>query len=198
MAASQSEDAEEPWATYIQLWQAILLPPDKPNKATAGSKARTAPKLGLHQTDTDPQQLAAQQQAVYDALMRAVMDAMRNLDLEYHQAQIDTSADVGARVTSPDSTAVQGQVSSRDCHSACTNARRLHCASVVSLLLYCQGGLESSWAFYMPLKVCQHLVTSSMAKRPTCIIHSLSSGAPTSSRLPTLAILLLGRQHCHC
>ena len=108
MAASQGEDAEEPWATYLQLWQAILLPV---KKATPGSKARTAPKLGLYLTEQDPQQLAAQQQAVYDALMRAVMDAVRNLDLEYHQAQTDAGANVGARVTSPDSKAVQGQVS---------------------------------------------------------------------------------------
>lgn len=102
IAASQNEDVEEPWFTYLHLWQAILLSatPDKP---VVGSKPSTAPRLGLYKEADVPEQLALQQQAVYDALMRAVMDAVRNLDLEYHQAQAGVDVDAGAKVTSPDS-----------------------------------------------------------------------------------------------
>lgn len=102
IAASQNDDVEEPWVTYLHLWQAILLSaaPDKP---VVGSKPSTAPKLGLYKETDVPEQLAVQQQAVYDALMRAVMDAVRNLDLEYHQAQAGGDVDAGAKVTSPDS-----------------------------------------------------------------------------------------------
>ena len=100
MAAGQNEEVEEPWVTYLHLWQAILLP-DTSDKPTLSSRSSRGPKLGLFKEDDDPEQLGVQQQAVYDALMRAIMDAVRNLDLEYHQAQ--AGGDQEATVTSPDS-----------------------------------------------------------------------------------------------
>lgn len=111
VAASQNEDVEEPWVTYLHLWQAILLP-SKPDKAMPLNKRTIAPKLGLYKQDDDPQQLALQQQAVYDALMQAILDAVRNLDLEYHQGQTGGAGDAAAKVTSPDSKAIAGQVCS--------------------------------------------------------------------------------------
>lgn len=108
MAASQNEDVEEPWVTYLHLWTALLLP-NKQDPATPSRRHSTAPKLGLH-TSNEPDQLALQQQAVYDALMQAIMDAVKNLDLEYHQAQGSGARDAAAKLTSPDSKAGMGQV----------------------------------------------------------------------------------------
>lgn len=102
VAAGQNEEVEEPWVTYLHLWQAILLP-DMPDKPTVSSRSSRGPKLGLFKEDDDPEQLGLQQQAVYDALMRAVMDAVRNLDLEYHQAQAGVGQEAVAKATSPDS-----------------------------------------------------------------------------------------------
>ena len=95
--------------TYLHLWQAILLPAS-PDKPAVGSRPSTAPKLGLYKEADVPEQLALQQQAVYDALMRAVLDTVRNLDLEYHQAQAGGEVEVGAKVTSPDSKMLSEQV----------------------------------------------------------------------------------------
>ena len=56
--------------------------------------------------------MAADQQAVYDALLRAVLDGVRNLDLEYHQAQNGGAiASTPQELTSPDNKAALRQVS---------------------------------------------------------------------------------------
>ena len=116
VAASQNEDVEEPWSTYLHLWQAILLDnthsnaastkPKTPSKAastkvSSSSKAAGA-RLGLHGTNASPEAAAAQQQSVYDALIRAIMDAIRNLDLEYHQAEGGVPPSHQDQLTSPD------------------------------------------------------------------------------------------------
>ena len=51
---------------------------------------------------------------MYDALVRAVLDGVRNLDLEYHQAQNDGVADTAKAISSPDNKATLRQVSLAD------------------------------------------------------------------------------------
>lgn len=120
-AANQNEEVEEPWSTYLQLWHAILQldPPTPPTlPSTTPSQPKAHPR---HSTSTNrgrslgtkhglggsppAQGGAAVQQAVYDALVRAILDGVRNLDLEYHQAQNDGMAEGGKTLSSPDNKA---------------------------------------------------------------------------------------------
>lgn len=125
VAANQNEDVEEPWKTYLHLWHAILQldPPSTPssnpttnpkqsNKSRSQSGKGSRSRLGLHAFASAPEQRAAEQQSVYDALVRAVLDAVRNLDLEYHQAQSHGGIDINGtnKMTSPDSKAALQQV----------------------------------------------------------------------------------------
>ena len=110
VAASQNEEVEEPWSTYLPLWLA-LLQPDTPGNANArpgrtGSRKPPLPKFGLHASDSAPEELAAQQQALYDCLIRAIMDAVRNLDLEYHQADTAALPDAQDKLAGPTSSKV--------------------------------------------------------------------------------------------
>ena len=112
VAANQNEDVEEPWSTYLHLWQAILQDQAPTKQASArssrgsgGSSSSTKAvgvRLGLHAAAASPEAVAAKQQSVYDALMRAIMDAVRNLDLEYHQADGAVASDMQDKLTSPD------------------------------------------------------------------------------------------------
>lgn len=111
VAANQNEDVEEPWSTYLHLWQAILQEqaPAKQvsarsSRGNSGSSSTKAVgvRLGLHAADASPEAVAAKQQSVYDALMRTIMDAVRNLDLEYHQADGAVASDMQDKLTSPD------------------------------------------------------------------------------------------------
>lgn len=58
---------DEPWMLYLGLWRSLLLDP-------SGSHGD---HRGLNPTATP------WQQPLYDALMQAVLDALRNLDLRY-------------------------------------------------------------------------------------------------------------------
>lgn len=121
VAASQNEDVEEPWSTYLHLWHAILqlgppnptpsspTPHPKHNTTSRSTSRASGSKLGLQSLDTSPEQAAAEQQAVYDVLVRAVLDAVRNLDLEYHHAQGDAAADA-SKLSSADTKAALRQV----------------------------------------------------------------------------------------
>lgn len=116
VAASQNEEVEEPWSTYLHLWRAILLDntpgnaastkPKTPSKAAStkvsSSSKAAGVKLGLHASNVSSDAAAAQRQLVYDALIRAIMDAIRNLDLEYHQAEGGVQPRQQDQVTSPD------------------------------------------------------------------------------------------------
>ncbi len=109
VASNQNEDVEEPWSTYLHLWQAILQDQAPTKQASArgsgGSSSSTKAvgvRLGLHAADASPEAVAAKQQSVYDALMRTIMDAVRNLDLEYHQADGAVASDLQDKLTSPD------------------------------------------------------------------------------------------------
>ena len=119
VAATQNEDVEEPWSTYLHLWHAILqldppdptpgspaIPPHPKLKSTGKTKGS---KLGLQTVAASREQAAAEQHAVYNALVRAVLDAVSNLDLEYHQAQSDGGSDA-ERLSSPDTKAALRQV----------------------------------------------------------------------------------------
>lgn len=57
-----------------------------------------------------PEQVAAEQQALYDGLLRAVLDGVRNLDLEYHQAQNGAVVDAAQKLNSPDNKMALRQV----------------------------------------------------------------------------------------
>ena len=76
-----------------------------------GFRASSGSKLGLHAVAGSAEQVAAEQQAVYDALLRAVLDGVRNLDLEYHQAQDSAVTDAAQKLNSPDSKMALRQVS---------------------------------------------------------------------------------------
>ena len=112
VAANQNEDVEEPWSTYLHLWQAILQDQaptkqasSKSSRGSGGSSSSNKAvgvRLGLHAADASPEAVAAKQQSVYDALMRVIMDAVRNLDLEYHQADGAVASDMQDKLTSPD------------------------------------------------------------------------------------------------
>ncbi len=112
VAANQNEDVEEPWSTYLHLWQAILQDQaptkqasSKSSRGSGGSSSSNKAvgvRLGLHAADASPEAVAAKQQSVYDALIRAIMDAVRNLDLEYHQADGAVASDMQDKLTSPD------------------------------------------------------------------------------------------------
>ena len=80
-------------------------------RASAGPRASSGSKLGLHALAESPQQVEAEQQAVYDALLRAVLDGVRNLDLEYHQVQNGDVADASQKLNSPDNKLALRQVS---------------------------------------------------------------------------------------
>ena len=139
VAAGQNEEVEEPWATYLHLWQAILLP-DMPDKPTVSSRSSRGPRLGLFKEDDDPEQLGLQQQAVYDALMRAVMDAVRNLDLEYHQSQAGVDQEAVAKPTSPDSKELLKQ--------ACT-ANNIQAAACVAYLIEIEKAALTCFCLYV-------------------------------------------------
>ena len=130
VAANQREDVEQPWQTYLNLWHALLQPEptsaaaDKSSKATnstIGSSSSKGPvtavrssrrssskasglKLGQQSSNCggSHEQRALQQQAVYDALLRAVLDVLRNLDLGYQQADSGAAQDVSVKLSSPD------------------------------------------------------------------------------------------------
>ena len=119
VAANQSEDVEEPWSTYLHLWQAILQDqaPTKHASARSSSSSTKAVgvRLGLQAADASPEAVAAKQQSVYDALMRAILDAVRNLDLEYHQADAAVASDMQDKLTSPDRKKASVQVGNVVC-----------------------------------------------------------------------------------
>jgi len=79
--------------------------------------------LGLHALDALPEDEAARHQAVYNALMRAILDALRNLDLEYHQAKSGAPPDAEQNLTSPDTRQLAGKVG--------------HCAGTLLLHVLC-------------------------------------------------------------
>ena len=86
----------------------------------SGGRASSGSKLGLHAVGGSPQQVEAEQQAVYDALLRAVLDGVRNLDLEYHQAQNGDVADAAAqKLNSPDNRVALRQVSTNQDGDVC-------------------------------------------------------------------------------
>ena len=66
---SASKDADTSWKAYLPLWAALI---------KAGGLPKQDAALG--------NQLHLWSQPLYDALLTAVLDALRNLDLEYHQA----------------------------------------------------------------------------------------------------------------
>lgn len=67
--AAASGDADSSWKAYVPLWGALI-------------KGE-----GLSDQDASlGSQVHAWSQPLYDALLTAVLDALRNLDLEYHQA----------------------------------------------------------------------------------------------------------------
>jgi hypothetical protein len=66
---SGSKDADTSWKAYLLLWAALIKGGGLPKQDAA---------LGS--------QLHLWSQPLYDALLTAVLDALRNLDLEYHQA----------------------------------------------------------------------------------------------------------------
>ena len=126
VAANQNEDVEEPWSTYLHLWQAILQDQAASKQASArssrGSSSSTKAvgvRLGLHAADVSPEAVAAKQQLVYDALMRAIMDAVRNLDLEYHQADSAVASDRQEQLTSPDRKKPSVQVGNKLVRTGC-------------------------------------------------------------------------------
>ena len=77
-------------------------------------------------------QAAAEQRAVYDALLRAVLDAVRNLDLEYHQAQAEGAADA-TKLSSPDTKAALRQVCAATTRGQLATCKHMHC-TVINLL----------------------------------------------------------------
>ena len=132
---------EQPWETYLNLWQALLQPDpvsaaaDKSLKATNStisssssskgsipavkSSRRSSSKaaglrLGQQSSgvgNASHDQWALQQQAVYDALLRAVLDVLHNLDLGYQQADSSAPQDASVKLNSPDAKSVTRQVS---------------------------------------------------------------------------------------
>ena len=56
------------------------------------------------------EQWALQQQAVYDALLIAVLDVLRNLDLGYQQADSSAAQDASVKLSSPDAKGSTRQV----------------------------------------------------------------------------------------
>jgi len=65
-----SEDADSSWRAFLPLWAALIKGEDLP--------AQDAARLGS--------QLHGWAQPLYDALLTAALDALRNLDLTYHQS----------------------------------------------------------------------------------------------------------------
>ena len=63
-----SKDADTSWKAYLPLWAALIKGEGLPVQDAA-----------LHS------RLQLWSQPLYDALLTAVLDALRNLDLEYHQ-----------------------------------------------------------------------------------------------------------------
>ncbi len=64
-----SKDADLSWKAYLPLWAALI-------------KGKGLPQQGAPTTG----QVHIWSQPLYDALLTAALDALRNLDLEYHQA----------------------------------------------------------------------------------------------------------------
>ena len=140
VAANQNEDIEEPWSTYLHLWQAILQSSTSTTPSTQASRVSSSkavgPKLGLHACHASPADAAAKQQAVYDALIRVVMDAVRNLDLEYHQADTSMSLDVQDKLASPVRSNTAGQVHCFPPFNAC--------GTVTVILAHCTSSTQSA------------------------------------------------------
>lgn len=65
-----AEDADSAWKVYTPLWVAIIKGTDLPAKTEAPAK----------------EQLEQWSPPLYDTLLSATLDALRNLDLEYHHA----------------------------------------------------------------------------------------------------------------
>lgn len=78
-----SPDAEQSWKLYLPLWVALI-----------SSRSHGADE-GADVNDD----VSAWAQPTYDALMSAVLDALRNLELDYQQERsMDTAAHAGKAV----------------------------------------------------------------------------------------------------
>ena len=71
-------DAEQSWQLYLPLWSALVVGRGQPADAHADVSAWAQP--------------------TYDSLMSAVLDALRNLDLDYQQDQRVEAAGQAGRV----------------------------------------------------------------------------------------------------
>ena len=67
----QSPDAEQSWKLYLPLWASLI-----------SSKSH-----GADEGADESRDVSAWGQPTYDALMSAVLDALRNLELDYQQEQ---------------------------------------------------------------------------------------------------------------
>ncbi|GFR45325.1 hypothetical protein Agub_g6692, partial [Astrephomene gubernaculifera] len=85
-----------PWERYLELWRVLLLLPPSPDLWNVGTKRGGRGGSGLPptvQADLDRNYGPAVQRqlrvAMYDTLMAAVLDTIRNLDLSYSPADGD-------------------------------------------------------------------------------------------------------------
>ncbi len=184
VAANQNEDVEEPWSTYLHLWQAILQDQGPSKQASAkssrgsGSSSSSTKaagvRLGLHAAAASPEAVAAKQQSVYDALMRAIMDAVKNLDLEYHQADGAVASDMQDKLTSPDrknpTVQVGNQLVRSDCKKDASCGPSLPAFILIEQAYLAEGfaegfadGERDTYSFAL---------TSSASRAPCCLMLS--------------------------
>ena len=78
-----SPDAEQSWKLYLPLWAALIS--SKSHGADEGADGNDG--------------VSAWEQPTYDALMSAVLDALRNLELNYqHERSMEPAAHAGKAV----------------------------------------------------------------------------------------------------
>ena len=95
-----SQDAEQSWKLYLPLWSALVSGKGRPADADADVSTWAQP--------------------TYDALTTAVLDALRNLDLDYQQEQSMEAAGQAGKLAA-DVIEVPGMIMSHVYQASCTS-----------------------------------------------------------------------------